>query len=558
MDKETGVSMFADDLGTWNHGTSREEVKHMATIEANKIKQWADTWQMTLNLQKCEVMVFSTKKSDLDWQPDITIGDTILPTVKEARFLGIQNQGNLCFSSHIENIKAKCIRRTNILGCLRGKEWGQDRETLRRIYVGYIRPVMEYGAQAWAPWASNTRLKSLDTTQNRALRSITGLARTCPIDILRLENNLPPITTRLERASAICWDRLRRREEGDPLSVMARAENLLRLKTRQGWRKQALDIIPEEIQSMKYSTTPTVPTEQWRTTTSQMKVWNMLIEPVLKTDPPDKRRIAAEKTIEERGDWQLYAYTDGSVAEGGRNGGAGVYVIDRHNNIMLEISTPAGALSSSMDAETKAMIDALRWKKQYHQEETMLVLSDSLSLVECLGGDNTKNTNTWVQDAKDLIAQSPVNTIGIQWVPSHCGLAGNEKADALAREGSTKDQSEEPVPIQATKAAIQKAIGWTITHERARQIFATRRSPNTIESTWDSEKRRKYVQLRSGHSTLLAQYRRTIGLQEDATCRWCREIDSEETITHIITECHALASKRLLAFGNAYPPYRLQ
>ena len=43
------------------------------------------------------------------------------------------------------------------------------------------------------------------------------------------------------------------------------------------------------------------------------------------------------------------------------------------------------------------------------------------------------------------------NTLAMQWIPAHCGLFGNEEADRLAKDGSSKPQSPAKISFQETK-----------------------------------------------------------------------------------------------------------
>jgi hypothetical protein len=46
----------------------------------------------------------------------------------------------------------------------------------------------------------------------------------------------------------------------------------------------------------------------------------------------------------------------------------------------------------------------------------------------------------------------------LQWVPSHCGLLGNEKADCLAKLGSYKKQPPNGISFHSAKAHIKTAV----------------------------------------------------------------------------------------------------
>ena len=57
--------------------------------------------------------------------------------------------------------------------------WGANKETLRNLYLGYVRSAMEHALPLQAV-ASKRTTSSLDTVQNQALRLVCGGMRTTP------------------------------------------------------------------------------------------------------------------------------------------------------------------------------------------------------------------------------------------------------------------------------------------------------------------------------------------------------------------------------------------
>ena len=143
----TQSSLFADDTAIRISEKSHEAADLNMQSEIDKITGWAEKWK--INTNKSEVMAISSNTADTNWSPQLHADQDHLSTTRSYRFLGVLIDNDLRFKCHVDRNLVKAKKRINILRCLVGKDWGQSPETLWRLYLTYIRSVLEYANSAW-------------------------------------------------------------------------------------------------------------------------------------------------------------------------------------------------------------------------------------------------------------------------------------------------------------------------------------------------------------------------------------------------------------------------
>ena len=123
------------------------------------IERWSELWQIKINESKSSFLRLGKCPLDHDQNIVYSIAGHPLLQREGVTDLGIDIDPNLKFSAHIENIVSRAFRR---LGVLCKAFTCRDLIFMKRAYITYARPVLEYCTQIWSP----TLIKYIDLIEN--------------------------------------------------------------------------------------------------------------------------------------------------------------------------------------------------------------------------------------------------------------------------------------------------------------------------------------------------------------------------------------------------------
>ena len=537
------VSAFADDVAVWSRSRSITEATAGVQKAAERVEKWCDEWLMELSIGKCEVAVFSMDPKDTAAQPVVSIRTQELPVTQYPTFLGVTFDQRLCFGEHVRRTVAKTRKRLGLLRAVAGPDWGFDVRLLRDTYVSLIRPLLEYGSSAWMPRLSKTNLEKLECVQREAARKIAGLMVSTPVEAVLEEACLEELAARGEVSAAVAMERSLRLETENPRLQVATRSVRRRLKKR-GWRETATEKIQECLGEVERDAYP-APLPPWL----RLIDMDVDVEGAKGEDVEENLRLSQSK-LWNNTHFDVVLYTDGSVAEGCRNGGSAVVVTHgpcEDAEVLLEMERPAGRYCSSYQAELVAIREGVRWLAANRGSwRKARVVTDSKSVLESVARYQWNTNNACLKDTFQALAELEEGgrKLVFTWVPSHCGLFGNELADQAAGRASALEQTGVAWPFDVVKTAIRR-LGRRvhIRHERSRRVYQG--GVNLASERWSRGEGVSFRRFRTGHSLELASFRRRLGLQEDGVCRRCGLED--EDVEHVMERCLAGEMRRRAA-----------
>ena len=166
----------------------------------NRLGCWCDENGFKFSPTKTMCVHFcQLRKHHLD--PQLYLNGTHIPTIGEAKFIGLIFDLKLSFIPHITSLQSRCTKSPDLIKVLSNTTWGvADRKGLLRLYRALTRSKLDYGCIVYGS-ARQSYIKRLDTVHNQGIRLYLGACGTSPVQSLYVEANEPPLCMRRKRLS---------------------------------------------------------------------------------------------------------------------------------------------------------------------------------------------------------------------------------------------------------------------------------------------------------------------------------------------------------------------
>ena len=197
---QASVRLFADDTSLYiiveNPNTAATILNH----DLNRIDTWAAQWLVDFNAAKTISQILSLKRNP-PLHPPLYMNGIHITDASSHTHLGLTFTNNCNWTEHINNITAAAWTRLNLLRSLKFKI---NRHALEKIYISFIRPLLEYSDAVWDNASAESK-KQLEAVHNEAARIITGGTKLCSIKNLLDDLGWESLQARREKHKLIIF-----------------------------------------------------------------------------------------------------------------------------------------------------------------------------------------------------------------------------------------------------------------------------------------------------------------------------------------------------------------
>lgn len=514
---------YADDIVILILGKDFNITCQLMQNALNYVSKWCIERDLKVSAQKTNLVPFTRKRK---WEGFFIpkLFDVQINMASEVKYLGLYLDQKLTWNKHIDykiNQAKKCI-----MTCRRmlGKNWGLQPKIMFWMYTAIVRPIITYASVIW--WCKveqKTVRDRLGSLQRLACLCITGAMSSTPTRALEIILDLTPLDIFICSTARMTAYRMMLQKQwyNNPIS---KGHNSITRKIQ-----DSTILMPSDVMERTY-------------------VFDRPFKVIFPTRDEWKDNTFNQNMND------LIWFTDGSKKD--NLSGLGVHGISPKVNFYRGLGRYATVFQAEVLAITECLL--MNMRKGY-QNKRIRIFSDSQAALMAL--NSFQFNSRVVLECRNLLNDLATrNEVTLIWVPGHEGIDGNERADELAKQGSSFNPiGAEPLCGINMKTARGVIHNW----EKQEMNKAWLNSPgqkHTKSMITNSSAKIASEILRCSRSKLqvivgfitghyhFRKHLKVMGLlQQDPLCRKCCK--SEESARHILYECDALALIRLSTLG---------
>ena len=160
------IQLYADDSKLYGDATTIEQCQAFER-DILAVNDWLQSWQLRINLEKCEVLHFSRYPLEFSYK----VNNRVVPAKDFCRDLGVYVDKGLTFHRHCLNVARIAHWKSKLFfkafSC-------QDYDFYVFIFTTYIRPIVESATQVWNPHHIQN-IDIIENVQRRFTKFLPGL-----------------------------------------------------------------------------------------------------------------------------------------------------------------------------------------------------------------------------------------------------------------------------------------------------------------------------------------------------------------------------------------------
>ena len=526
-------SMFADDLAIWVTRKSYRESHEIMQDALRLISRWCERWGFFLSSTKSAAMVFKRGKSSNDLQ--LKIRNQAIPQVQKFKYLGILLDTRLTFHAHIEELRTRCLQRMNILKCVSGSTWGADRKSLTVLYCSLIRSVLDYSATVISVVCATSRQR-IESIQSMCLRIISGAFRSTAVTALQADVCLPSLENR--RLYLLLRNYFQVMSmPNHPVSPCMNPHYVYNARCPQK-AIRSIAIVAQSAQTEVNMCIPHIAPKP-----PALAYWLHSLPDVQYLINYKKSQTSTAEILADFHEFQsahsdhTFIYTDGSL----QNEQVGSAVVWLNLELIYRLPDNASVYTAELYAIKRAMILVRDSRCPFS-----VICTDSRSALEALQRPQDID-HPLVYDILRIFFTLPRGqNITLLWIPGHCSIPGNERADGAAKKGTLLPEvTNIKLPLCDVLSTLKQRfssylqIQWENNHSN--HLFEIKPKLATWQTSSQNTRQREVLltRLRCGHTRLTHSY-----LFDNDPPPNCERCGSRLSVEHILLECHNEALRR--------------
>ena len=376
-------------------------------------------------------------------------------------------------------------------GCLRilvNTTGGLSHQNMKTLYNACVLPALSYTSPVW--WNGNKgQIRKIESIQNRCIRTIMPVFATTPIHAMQVQSGVPPLQIRLNhmeyRAAAQLavgidpsnpiYEQLPDRPQREhckrsaappPLPVNPTRKPGMLNKFKESTVHETTKGIPRNIENI----TPAHTTPPWRTDAQDKRYATRLTtnparRGLTKGEAADEHRTRITQ-LSQDADYVII-YTDGSTKEKDQESRSGTgWVLYWKGTERRNGSEGMGKHANVYDAEMLALLRGLEtaiefqlaMPKENRKQSRIILFADNTSSVASIinekPGSSQHISQKFMETATNFLNKNRRASIEVSWVPGHMKIAGNDRADEIAKEATEL----EPATTTTTIAKLHRQL----------------------------------------------------------------------------------------------------